>query len=152
MVCVSLRACPHFLHTPCLSPHGVSWSGHCLCIWEDLPPVSEPLVPGTGYLGCFHLCSPGPSLPPSSATPECRVLVSEPPLAWFFASLPPLFFPAGHCRSAQSYLTLCDPLDDSPPGSSVHGILQARILEWVDISFSRGASGPRDETCVSCTG
>ena len=42
--------------------------------------------------------------------------------------------------SAQSCLTLCDPLDYSPPGSSVHGIFQARILEWVAISYSRGSS------------
>ena len=41
---------------------------------------------------------------------------------------------------AQSCLTLCDPMDGSPPGSSVHAILQARILEWVAISFSRGPS------------
>ena len=41
---------------------------------------------------------------------------------------------------AQSCLTRCDPMDRSPPGSSVHGILQARILEWVAIFFSRGAS------------
>ena len=41
------------------------------------------------------------------------------------------------------------PVDCSPPGSSVHGILQARILEWVAISFSRGSSRPRDRTCVS---
>ena len=39
------------------------------------------------------------------------------------------------CEVAQSRLTLCDPVDCSPPGSSVHGILQARILEWVAISF-----------------
>ena len=39
---------------------------------------------------------------------------------------------------------LCDPVDCSPPGSSVHGILQARILEWVAVSFSRGSSPPRD--------
>ena len=39
----------------------------------------------------------------------------------------------------QSCLTLCDPMDCSPPGSAVHGILQARILEWVAISFSRGS-------------
>ena len=44
----------------------------------------------------------------------------------------------------QSCLTLCDLMDCSPPGSSVHGILQARILEWVAISFSRGLSQPRD--------
>ena len=45
--------------------------------------------------------------------------------------------------------TLCDPVDCSPPGSSVHGILQARILEWVAISFSRGSSQPRDRIQVS---
>ena len=50
----------------------------------------------------------------------------------------------------QSCLTLCDPVDCSPPGSSIHGILQARILEWVAISFSRGSSRPRDRTQVSC--
>ena len=44
----------------------------------------------------------------------------------------------------------CDPMDWSPPGSSVHGILQARILEWVAISFSRGYSRPRDRTHVPC--
>ena len=42
--------------------------------------------------------------------------------------------------------TLCDPVDYSPPGSSVHGISQARILEWVAIAFSRGSSWPRDWT------
>ena len=50
---------------------------------------------------------------------------------------------------AQSCPTLCDPVDCSLPGSSVHGILQARILEWVAISFSRGSSRPRN-TQVSC--
>ena len=50
---------------------------------------------------------------------------------------------------AQSCLTLCDPVDCSLPGSSVHGILHARILEWVAISFSRGSSRPRDRTQVS---
>ena len=41
-----------------------------------------------------------------------------------------------HAKSLQSYLTLCDPMDSSPPGSPVYRILQARILEWVSISFS----------------
>ena len=48
--------------------------------------------------------------------------------------------------------TLCDPVDCSLPSSSVHGILQARILEWVAISFSRGSSQPRDRTWVSRIG
>ena len=52
----------------------------------------------------------------------------------------------------QSCLTLYDPMDCSPPGSSVHGILQARILEWVAISFSRWSARPRERTCISCIG
>ena len=50
---------------------------------------------------------------------------------------------------AQSCPTLCDPMDCSLPGSSVHGILQARMLEWVAIFFSGGSSSPRDRTWVS---
>ena len=46
--------------------------------------------------------------------------------------------------------TLCDPMDCSLPGSSLHGILQARVLEWVAISFSTGSSQPRVQTQVSC--
>ena len=48
-------------------------------------------------------------------------------------------------KSLESCLTLCDPMDRSPPGSSVHGILQARILEWVDMSSSKGSSQPGDQ-------
>ena len=58
------------------------------------------------------------------------------------------------CLLAQSCPTLCDPMDYCPPNSSSHGILQARILELVAISFSKGSSGPRDQTyisCISCT-
>ena len=51
---------------------------------------------------------------------------------------------------AQSCLTLCNPTDYSQPGSSVHGILHARILEWVAIPFSRGSSKSRDQTWVFC--
>ena len=51
---------------------------------------------------------------------------------------------------AQSCPTLCDPMDCSLPRSSIHGIFQTRILEWVAISFSRGSSGPKDWTRVFC--
>ena len=51
---------------------------------------------------------------------------------------------------AQSCPTLCNPMDCSLLGFSVHGIFQARVLEWVAISFSRGSSWPRDRTQVSC--
>ena len=56
---------------------------------------------------------------------------------------------------AQSCLTLHDPMDCSLPSSSIHGIFQERILEWVAISFSRGSSQPKDQThisCISCFG
>ena len=52
---------------------------------------------------------------------------------------------------AQSCPTLCNPIDCSLPGSSMHGIFQARILEWLAVSFSRGSSQPRDWTWVSYT-
>ena len=51
----------------------------------------------------------------------------------------------------QSCPTLCNPMDCSPPGSSDHGIFQARILEWVAMPTSRGSCRPRDQTWVSCT-
>ena len=54
-----------------------------------------------------------------------------------------------HAKLLQSCLTLCDPVDCSPPGSSVHGILQSRILEWVAMPSSRGSSQPRDGTLFS---
>ena len=53
-------------------------------------------------------------------------------------------------QSLQLCLTLCDPIDCSPPGSSVHRILQARILEWVVMHSSRESSQPRDQSRVSC--
>ena len=53
-------------------------------------------------------------------------------------------------QSLQLCPTLCNPVDCSPPGSSVHGIMQARIQEWVAIPFSRGSSWPRDWIPVSC--
>ena len=59
-----------------------------------------------------------------------------------------------HVR-AQSCATLCNPMDCSPPGSSVHGIAQERILEWIAISSSSRSSQSRDQThvsCVSCIG
>ena len=56
------------------------------------------------------------------------------------------------CSVAQLCLTLCHPMDCGPPGSSLHGDPQARILEWIVTSFSRGSSQPRDRTYISCTG
>ena len=55
-----------------------------------------------------------------------------------------------HAKSLQSCPTHCDPVDCSLPESSVHGILQARILEWVAMPSSRGSSRPRDQIRISC--
>ena len=54
------------------------------------------------------------------------------------------------CSGAQSCPTLFNPMDCNPPDSSIHGILQTRILEWVAVSFSKGSSWPRDLTCLFC--
>ena len=54
------------------------------------------------------------------------------------------------CSVTQARPTLWDPMDHSLPGTSVHGIFQARILKWVAISFSWGSSWPRNQTCISC--
>ena len=56
------------------------------------------------------------------------------------------------CLVTKSCLTLCNPMGCNPPVSSVHGFSQARILEWVAISYSKGSPSPRDQTCISCTG
>ena len=54
------------------------------------------------------------------------------------------------CSVAWSCPTLCDPMDHSPPGSSVHGILQSRILQCVAMTSPGGSSQPRGQTCISC--
>ena len=55
------------------------------------------------------------------------------------------------CMHTQPCLAVCDPMNCRPPGSSAHGIFQARILEWGAVFYSRGFSWPRDQTCVPCT-
>ena len=70
---------------------------------------------------------------------------------WHFFHLFHCFF----CVCMQSCPILCNPMDCRPRGSAVHGIFQARILEWVVLSYSRGSSQPRDRThgsCISCIG
>ena len=59
------------------------------------------------------------------------------------------FMPESESEVIQSCRTLCDPMGCSPPGSSIHGILQARVLEWSAISFCKGSSRLRDRTPVS---
>ena len=72
------------------------------------------------------------------------------PSIFALVKLPYKYAAAAAAKSLQSCPTLCDPIDGSPPGSPVPGVLQARILEWVAFSFSRGSSQSRDPTQVSC--
>ena len=67
----------------------------------------------------------------------------------FLGSCGPISLTCVYAQSLQSCPTLCDPMDCSPLGSSVHGILQARIVEWVAMPSSRASSWPRDRTCIS---
>ena len=82
-----------------------------------------------------------------------KTQIQQKEFTYLYTILPKIFLPCDQkwVKVAQSCLTLCDPMDYSPPCSSVHGILQARILEWVAIPFSRGSSQPRGQTQVSCT-
>ena len=75
--------------------------------------------------------------------------------SWLSGSWRSFLYSQFFCKSIQSCPTLCDPMGHSPTVSSVHRILQTRILEWVAMSSSRGSSQPRDGTCicyVSCSG
>ena len=113
----SLR--PHGLqHTrpPCPSPTPGAYSNSCpLCRWCH-PTISSSVVP---FPSCLQ------SFPASGSFPMSQLFASGGQSA-----------PAAAAKLLQSCPTLCDPMDSSPPGSSVPGILQARTLEWVAISFS----------------
>ena len=100
----------------------------------------------TGYVTEPHVCDDCPApvyLGSLGATVG--------PFSMFSPRGKPLMFtpPCVKVSVAQSCPTVCDPMDCSPPGSSVHGLLQARILEWAALSSSRGSSQPRYRTWVS---
>ena len=86
---------------------------------------------------------PNPGIEPASPALAAGFFTTEPPGKSYVTAYV-------HAKSLQSCPTLCDPMDCSPPGSVVHGILQARTLEWVALPSSRGSSQPRDGTHVSC--
>ena len=95
----------------------------------------------------FYLCAVATFVRETSLAPS-QPLSVLPGFFWRF------FFKTVHLcavctKLLQSCPPLCDPMDCSPPGSPVHGILQAGILEWVVMPSSRGSSGPRDWICVS---
>ena len=116
---VSAVFCVH--HVPVnLGVHGCFLALHCFC--KTTVNASSAPAPHhwTRFLGLQHLML-------LNATVSCHRLGSP----------PTPFIVSYVCVRAQSCMTLCSPMDYNPPGSSVHGIFQARVLEWVAISFSR---------------
>ena len=123
--------------------------------WAALPPeaLGENLFHAPSSF--WHLPALPGLLPPpliSKASIFVSVLPSYHLLCvWIkYPSAPPLHKDGSSGLVAKSCPTLCNPVDCSPPGSSVHGFPQARILEWVAIPFSRGSSQRRGRTQVSC--
>ena len=114
------------------APWGLLWRLASCCQTNWLPPRVLWAILWLHHLSSFYS---------RHSTLTCRDLASW-NLLW--AELKVKVF-------TQSRPTLCDPMDCRPPGSSVHGTLQARILEWVAISFSRGSSRARDQTRLSRT-
>ena len=139
--CVTFEACVHecvrLLGTPELQ------SARLLCLWDSprmqehwsrLPVPSPGDLPNPG-IELASLASPATAGGVFFFYHWCHVMVR-------------LLNLCMSAKSLQSCLTLCDPMDCSLPGSSVHGILQASILEWVAMPSSRGSSQPRDWTCI----
>ena len=133
-------------HTPPQSSYRPSPSrpqGLCISRHTWAPPGRGSLQPHSTEPSC-----PGLSLTLHLLT--LGIFSQVPAFAHLFVNCVPLFLPQhlGQAGSGnevtQSCPTLCNPIDCSLPGSSVHGIFQARTLEWVAISFSRRSSQPRD--------
>ena len=93
---------------------------------------------GWASLGSLEPWSLGPAVPLSNSSLHLRLAISQLCFPHLYNEEAVLEWSVVKVLVAQWCLTLCDPVDYSPPGSSVHGILQARILEWVAIFFSRG--------------
>ena len=102
-----------------LKPEG-SWESYCQVVWTFYSLLGKDLVPN--YLFLFSLCQ----LQSNVDQTQLHQSLDSSPTSWFQSA----------AKSLQSCLTLCDPIDGSPPGSLVPGVLQARTLEWVAISFS----------------
>ena len=126
-------------------------------LWADsLPaePQGKPKNTGVGSVSLLQRILPTQELNPGLL--HCRWILYQlsrqgSPMKEHTFFIPIPAFPAWKVESVSHSvrLTLCNPIDCSPPGSSVHGILQERILEWVAISFSRECFQPRDQTWVS---
>ena len=172
---VALPYCVGFCHTSAWISHRYCVCPLPLEPLAHLPRCSAPLgdhgAPGLSSLHravtphwpsvciwwCVRLSAALSIVPPfpSPAVPTSLFSVSASPLLpcrwvqqYHLSGLGLLCIPLYALR-AQSCLTLCNPMDCSPPGSPVHGLLQARILDWVGLPFSRVLSRLRDRTCIS---
>jgi len=102
-------------------------------------------------VGGFHFCSAVLEPWHGHSGLICKLPECQTHSHWFSLSAPhPGWLSSIESEVAQSCPTLCELMDHSLPGSVVHGIFQARILEWAAIAFSWGSSQPRDRTRVHC--
>ena len=127
---------------------------------EGIAPI--PPTHSTSPSPSSHSCHPGPrgslSIVYSMLMLSSRCLECPPILCPSHLWMPALFSRLHHfwqvvalcAKSLQALLTLWEPMDCNLPTSSLHGTLQARILEWGAISSSRGSFWPRNRTCISC--
>ena len=142
-----------------------SWKGP-LCGVECELQIQRSLLSSPGLYSCVHMWKWMGKMPqgtgllhwtePRPHTHQVSITVDMPTQErntreWANTHRTWTLSPAYVHAHAQSCPTLCNPMDYSPPGSSIHGIFQARILEWVATSSSRGSSRPRDQTCI-CIG
>ena len=124
----------------------------CLILFDPM----DCSLPGSSSLGIFQakiLEWVAISFSRRSSRPRDQTRISCFPGRFFtiWATWEPILPHRKKKVKVKSFLTLCDHMDCSLPGSFIHGIFQARILEWVAISFSRRSSWPRDQSVVSCT-
>ena len=144
-----------FLQARILESIGQYWLSYLLEHYIFCCPGCQlPWVPGASRTPETQQVAPFPGANPSSpAQPQEQTSMDD---SHAEVEIKPQLKPRGSVakegrkgKVAQSCPTLCDPMDCSLPGFSVHGIFQVRVLEWVAISFSRGSSWPRDRTQVS---
>ena len=110
-------------------------------VFDDIKKLLIVELENESHQSCLVLCNP--------MDYTVHVTSQTAILEWAAVSYSSLFLLMRESEVTQSCPTLCDPMDYSLPGFSVHGIFQARVLEWVAIAFSRGSSQPRDQTQVS---
>ena len=134
-------------NTPMSSLFGLFWFWTTIPTWISTPLSEQPsrLVPMPWRRPGRWRCG----LEVRNTDNVCSDL-SHPPASWGTMAKSFIFLEHQPVKVAQSCPTFCDPVDYRPPGSSVHGILQARILEWVAISSFRGSSRPRHQIWVFC--